>query len=123
MVWGFKKIRYASGRTRLFTQNNKQHPANRDGKKIGVMELETPPYIVDTMGLWIDVPRPTLELLYIKGFDPVAAIDSAQHAVMKLPLLAVVASAKDLKTACQGNAKQLDEDEDEKKKRPPRPAR
>ncbi|KXN90485.1 Putative ATP-dependent helicase HRQ1 [Leucoagaricus sp. SymC.cos] len=68
---------------------------------LDAIEIDTPPYVCDTTGLWIDVPRPILELLRSKRFNPAEAIHAAQHAFLnQFPL------SQDLRTECKAAEKE-----------------
>ncbi|KAF9452846.1 DEAD/H helicase [Macrolepiota fuliginosa MF-IS2] len=86
----------------------------RNGTILDSVEIDTPPYVSDTMGLWIDVPRPILELLRSKAFHLAGAIHAAQHAFLnQFPL------SEDLKTECKAAEKEYRVTESSRK----RPAR
>ncbi|KAF5358075.1 hypothetical protein D9756_001743 [Leucocoprinus leucothites] len=77
-------------------------------------EIDTPPYVCDTTGLWIDVPRAILQLLRSKRYNLAEAIHAAQHAFLnQFPLSA------DLKTECKAAEKEYRVTESSRK----RPAR
>lgn len=68
---------------------------------LDAVDLETPPYERDSTGMWVDVPKQTLELLFQKGRNPAEGIHSAQHAVLSLTPLYSLASALDIRTECK----------------------
>ncbi|KAI0781100.1 DEAD/H helicase [Trametes elegans] len=63
---------------------------------IDAVDLDTPPWQRETTGMWLDVPKPALDLMYASGINPAEAIHSAQHAFLNRFALAV-----DLKTECK----------------------
>ncbi|KAI0736617.1 P-loop containing nucleoside triphosphate hydrolase protein [Fomitopsis betulina] len=63
---------------------------------IDAVDLDTPPWERDSTGMWIDVPRPTLELMRNTGINAAEAIHAAEHAIMNR-----FALAADLKTECK----------------------
>ncbi|KAL7283261.1 hypothetical protein ACG7TL_002690 [Trametes sanguinea] len=63
---------------------------------IDAVDLDTPPWQRETMGMWLDVPKSALELMRASGMNPAEAIHSAQHAFLNRFALAV-----DLKTECK----------------------
>ncbi|KAI0831138.1 DEAD/H helicase [Trametes gibbosa] len=63
---------------------------------IDAVDLDTPPWQRETTGMWIDVPKPTLDLMRASGMNPAEAIHSAQHAFLNR-----FALAADLKTECK----------------------
>ncbi len=74
-------------------------------------EVDTPPYICDTTGLWIDVPRPILELLRSKRFNLAEAIHAAQHSFLNQFSL-----SEDLKTECKAAEKEYKVTESSRKR-------
>lgn len=48
------------------------------------------------MGMWLDVPKPVLELMRDSGLNPAEAIHAAQHAFLNR-----FALAADLRTECK----------------------
>ncbi|TFY60627.1 hypothetical protein EVJ58_g5017 [Rhodofomes roseus] len=63
---------------------------------IDAVDLDTPPYERESTGMWMDVPRPTLELMKNSGINAAEAIHAAEHAFMNR-----FALAADLKTECK----------------------
>jgi len=78
----------------------------RDNVILDAVDLETPPYERDSTGMWVDVPKHVLEMLFQKGRNPAAGIHSAQHAVLSLMPLYSMASASDIRTDCKSAAKE-----------------
>ncbi len=60
------------------------------------MDLDTPPWQRETTGMWLDVPKPALDLMHASGVNPAEAIHSAQHAFLNRFALSI-----DLKTECK----------------------
>ncbi|KAH9854069.1 DEAD/H helicase [Lenzites betulinus] len=63
---------------------------------IDAVDLDTPPWQRETTGMWLDVPKPALDLMRASGVNPAEAIHSAQHAFLNRFALAL-----DLKTECK----------------------
>jgi DEAD/DEAH box helicase domain-containing protein len=63
---------------------------------LDTVDLETLPWERETTGLWIDVPKPTLELMDNKGIKASEAIHAAQHAFLNCFVMGA-----DLKTECK----------------------
>ncbi|OJT01605.1 ATP-dependent helicase HRQ1 [Trametes pubescens] len=63
---------------------------------IDAVDLDTPPWQRETTGMWLDVPKPALDLMHASGVNPAEAIHSAQHAFLNRFALSI-----DLKTECK----------------------
>ncbi|KAH9930993.1 P-loop containing nucleoside triphosphate hydrolase protein [Fomitopsis serialis] len=63
---------------------------------IDAVDLDTPPWERTSTGMWMDVPRPTLDLMKNCGINAAEAIHAAEHAFMNQ-----FALAADLKTECK----------------------
>ncbi|KAI0637127.1 DEAD/H helicase [Trametes polyzona] len=63
---------------------------------IDAVDLDTPPWQRETTGMWLDVPKPALDLMRASGVNPAEAIHSAQHAFLNRFALAI-----DLRTECK----------------------
>ncbi|KAI0709033.1 P-loop containing nucleoside triphosphate hydrolase protein [Earliella scabrosa] len=63
---------------------------------IDAVDLDTPPWQRETTGLWLDVPKPILELMRDSGMNAAEAIHAAQHAILNR-----FALAADLRTECK----------------------
>ncbi|CAL1704265.1 unnamed protein product [Somion occarium] len=86
----------------------------RNNAIIESVDLDTPPWERETTGLWLDVPKPTLQLLQTHGINAAEAIHAACHAFLnRFPL------ANDLGTECKVAEKEYKATESQRK----RPAR
>ncbi|KAJ4488352.1 DEAD/H helicase [Lentinula aciculospora] len=81
---------------------------------LDVVDVESSPWIHETVGLWIDVPDFVLQLLRDKCIKPAAAIHSAEHAFLNRFTL-----ASDIRTECKAEEKEYLKKESRRK----RPAR
>ncbi|CAE6459000.1 unnamed protein product [Rhizoctonia solani] len=81
---------------------------------LDVVDIQTPPYERMTTGMWMDIPKPILQLLKDKGINPAEAIHAASHAVLNRTHL-----SNDLKTECKAPSKEYVQRETSRK----RPAR
>ncbi|KAL0947335.1 hypothetical protein HGRIS_013454 [Hohenbuehelia grisea] len=81
---------------------------------LDTVDLETEAYERESTGMWIDVPRPTLDILREKEINPAEAIHSAQHAFLNQ-----FAMAADVRTECKVPEKEYMAKESRRK----RPAR
>ncbi|PWY97459.1 P-loop containing nucleoside triphosphate hydrolase protein [Testicularia cyperi] len=81
-VWGYFKV-------------------DRRANILDAVEVDTPPYIRHTRGLWIDVPLWIIEAMTDKRINAAAAIHAAEHALLSLTPLFVVSIAGDVRTECK----------------------
>ncbi|KAH8108129.1 P-loop containing nucleoside triphosphate hydrolase protein [Cristinia sonorae] len=86
----------------------------RNNSIIDTVDMDTPPWERETIGFWLDVPKPTLELLKDTHINPAEAIHAAAHAMMNR-----FALARDLETECKVAEKEYRATESRRK----RPAR
>jgi hypothetical protein len=63
---------------------------------LDIVDLETDPWVRETTGMWFDVPKDILQLLFSKRIAAAAAIHSAEHAFLNR-----FALARDLLTECK----------------------
>ncbi|KAF4578591.1 hypothetical protein EYR36_000398 [Pleurotus pulmonarius] len=78
------------------------------------VDVETPPWERDSIGMWLDVPKSTLIIMQKADINAAEAIHSAQHAFLNQ-----FAMAADLKTECKAAEKEYKKAESSRK----RPAR
>ncbi|KAH9951273.1 DEAD/H helicase [Amylocystis lapponica] len=81
---------------------------------IDAVDLDTPPWERETTGMWMDVPKPILELMQNSGMNPAEAIHAAEHAFLNR-----FALATDLNTECKVPEKEYKASSSQRK----RPAR
>ncbi|KAJ3835906.1 DEAD/H helicase [Lentinula raphanica] len=82
------------GRVEVFCQH-------RHNVILDVVDVDSTPWIHETVGMWIDVPDFVLQLLRDKFIKPAAAIHSAEHAFLnRFPL------ASDIRTECKAEEKE-----------------
>ncbi|GAA98907.1 uncharacterized protein L969DRAFT_76721 [Mixia osmundae IAM 14324] len=86
---------------------------------LDVVDLDTPPFVRDTNGVWVDVPRSCLEILTEKNLHIAGAIHAAEHALMGLTPLFVMSVAGDIRTECKVPEKEF-LNKASKRKRPAR---
>ncbi|EKM55638.1 uncharacterized protein PHACADRAFT_256401 [Phanerochaete carnosa HHB-10118-sp] len=63
---------------------------------IDAVDVETPPYERESTGVWIDVPKLTLDMMRIHSIHPAEAIHAAEHAFLNR-----FALAPDMGTECK----------------------
>lgn len=66
------------------------------GTILDAVDLETPPFRRETLGIWVDVPKGIIQLMRAKGLNPAEGIHSAQHAILNRFSLAA-----ELRTECK----------------------
>jgi DEAD/DEAH box helicase domain-containing protein len=81
-VWGYFKV-------------------DRRANILDSVDVDCPPFIRDTKGLWIDVPLWIINALTEKTINAAAAIHAAEHALLSLTPMFVVSMAGDVKTECK----------------------
>ena len=86
----------------------------RNGAIIENVALDTPPWERQTTGMWLDVPKPTLQLLEAHNINAAEAIHAACHAFLNQ-----FALGKELGTECKAAEKEYKVSES-KRKRPAR---
>lgn len=110
-------IRILQNQVRRLVYVGCSHVADNLRRKAAIIEsvaLDTPPWERETTGMWLDVPKPTLQLLESHAINPAEAIHAASHAFLNQ-----FALAKDLGTECKVAEKEYKATES-KRKRPAR---
>lgn len=91
-------------------------------KKNNIMDavdVDNPPIVIFTKGMWIDIPKDALELLARKRIHCAASIHSAEHAILSLLPNFVMSSDGEVRTECKVALKENQASESNRK----RPAR
>ncbi|KAG9001135.1 hypothetical protein FRB90_011666 [Tulasnella sp. 427] len=91
----------------------------RNNSILDSVDLDTPPFERETVGMWIDVPASALDLLRRKALSPAEAIHAAEHTVLNMSPLYAFATDGDIKTECKIPEKEYAAKESNRK----RPAR
>ncbi|GAK65346.1 p-loop containing nucleoside triphosphate hydrolase protein [Moesziomyces antarcticus] len=81
-VWGYFKV-------------------DRRANILDAVEVDCPPFVRHTRGLWIDVPTWLVEAMTDKRINAAAAIHAAEHALLSLTPMFVVSVAGDVRTECK----------------------
>lgn len=81
-VWGYFKV-------------------DRRANILDAVEVDCPPFIRHTRGLWIDVPIWLVDAMSDKRINAAAAIHAAEHALLSLTPMFVVSVAGDVRTECK----------------------
>lgn len=86
---------------------------------IDAVETHNPPVLIDSKGMWVDIPKRALELIVAKNLNIAGGIHAAQHAVMGLLPRFIVAGVDEIQTECKAPEKEFAERQT-KRKRPAR---
>lgn len=86
---------------------------------LDAVEVDNPPIILHSKGMWLDVPKAALEILSSRRLNLAAAIHAAEHAVLSLMPTYVISMPGDVKTECKFAIKEFAKKESQRK----RPAR
>jgi DEAD/DEAH box helicase domain-containing protein len=73
---------------------------------IDAVDVDNPPVVIHTRGMWLDVPLKALEILSAKRYNIAASIHAAEHAVLSLFPNVVVTSPGDVRTECKAPQKE-----------------
>jgi DEAD/DEAH box helicase domain-containing protein len=73
---------------------------------IDAVEVDNPPVIINTRGMWLDVPLKALEILNNKRYNIAGSIHAAEHAVLSLLPIVVITSPGDVRTECKAPEKE-----------------
>ncbi|GAA6007572.1 hypothetical protein JCM11491_004211 [Sporobolomyces phaffii] len=74
---------------------------------LDTVDINTPPFVRTSHGLWIDVPKSALEILLLKNFHPAGSIHAAEHALMSLTPIVAMCAEGDVRTECKMPEKEL----------------
>lgn len=86
---------------------------------LDAVEVDNPPIVLNSKGLWLDVPRLALEILDSHRLNVAAAIHAAEHAILSLMPNFVVSMPGDVRTECKVAIKEFAK-KPTKRKRPAR---
>ncbi|KAM0747754.1 P-loop containing nucleoside triphosphate hydrolase protein [Meredithblackwellia eburnea MCA 4105] len=89
---------------------------------LDVVDISSPPFIRESHGTWIDVPKEALDALASKNLHEGASIHAAEHALMSLTPVVAMSMEGDVRTECKQPEKELSAAAlaGEGRKRPPR---
>jgi DEAD/DEAH box helicase domain-containing protein len=74
---------------------------------LDVVDVNTPPFIRDSHGVWLEVPKVALDILQFKNIHIAASIHAAAHALLSLTPLFVMTSAGEVRTECKAPEKEF----------------
>jgi DEAD/DEAH box helicase domain-containing protein len=86
---------------------------------LDAVQVDNPPIILFSKGMWLDVPKSALDILNEKRLNIAAAIHAAEHAVLSLMPNFVISMPGDVRTECKVALKEFAKKETSRK----RPAR
>ncbi|RYP38565.1 hypothetical protein DL767_002501 [Monosporascus sp. MG133] len=86
---------------------------------LDAVQVDNPPIIRHSKGMWLDVPKRALEILVERRLNVAGAIHGAEHAVMSLMPTFVISMPGDVRTECKVGLKEFAQRETQRK----RPAR
>lgn len=73
---------------------------------IDAVDVDNPPVILNTKGMWLDVPIRALEILEEKKYNVAGSIHAAEHAILSLLPNVVITSPGDVRTECKAPQKE-----------------
>ncbi|KAA8573290.1 hypothetical protein EYC84_003778 [Monilinia fructicola] len=86
---------------------------------LDAIQVDNPPIILYSKGMWLDVPKMALEILVERRLNIAGAIHAAEHAVLSLMPNFVISMPGDVRTECKIGIKEFAQRETSRK----RPAR
>ncbi|KAH7120935.1 hypothetical protein B0J11DRAFT_52479 [Dendryphion nanum] len=86
---------------------------------LDAVEVDNPPIILYSKGMWLDVPKSALDILNSRRLNIAAAIHAAEHAILSLMPNFVISMPGDVRTECKVAVKEFAKRETTRK----RPAR
>ncbi|KAF2762997.1 DEAD/DEAH box helicase-like protein [Pseudovirgaria hyperparasitica] len=86
---------------------------------LDAVEVDNPPIILFSKGMWLDVPKSALDILVDRRLNVAGAIHAAEHAVLSLMPNYVISMPGDVRTECKNAQKEFAKRESQRK----RPAR
>ena len=86
---------------------------------LDAVQVDNPPIIIFSKGMWLDVPKSALEILNSRRLNLAGAIHAAEHAILSLMPNFVISMPGDVKTECKVAIKEFAKKESQRK----RPAR
>lgn len=92
---------------------------DKKNRVLDAVQVDNPPVIRFSKGMWLDVPRKALEILQNRRLNAAASIHAAEHAVMSLLPTFVISMPGDVRTECKVPQKEFAQSETQRK----RPAR
>ncbi|KAI0843231.1 P-loop containing nucleoside triphosphate hydrolase protein [Hypoxylon sp. FL0890] len=92
---------------------------DRKRRILDAVQVDNPPIIRHSKGMWLDVPKRALEILVDRRLHVAGAIHAAEHAIISLMPNFVISMPGDVRTECKSGLKEFARKETSRK----RPAR
>lgn len=92
---------------------------DKKGRVLDAVQVDNPPVIRYSKGMWLDVPKIALEILEDRRLHIAAGIHAAEHALMSLLPTFVISQPEDVRTECKVALKEFAK-KDSQRKRPAR---
>ncbi|EGP88145.1 uncharacterized protein MYCGRDRAFT_40769 [Zymoseptoria tritici IPO323] len=92
---------------------------DKKNRILDAVQVDNPPIILHSKGLWLDVPKLAIEILQSRRLNLAAAIHAAEHAILSLMPNFVISLPGDVKTECKVAVKEFSKKASSRK----RPAR
>ncbi|KAF2098876.1 P-loop containing nucleoside triphosphate hydrolase protein [Rhizodiscina lignyota] len=92
---------------------------DRKGRILDAVQVDNPPIVLFSKGMWLDVPKSALEILNGRRLNVAGAIHAAEHAILSLMPNFVISMPGDVRTECKNALKEFAKKETSRK----RPAR
>ncbi|KAI5466566.1 hypothetical protein BGZ63DRAFT_345598 [Mariannaea sp. PMI_226] len=92
---------------------------DKKGRVLDAVQVDNPPVIRFSKGMWLDVPKKAIDILQNRGLHVAAGIHAAEHAIMSLLPTFVISMPGDVRTECKVAKKEFSQQET-KRKRPAR---
>lgn len=80
---------------------------DRRNNILDAVDIDTPPYVRETHGFWLDVSSTCIDILNLKKIHVAASIHAAEHALLSLTPMFVMSVAGDVKTECKPPEKEF----------------
>ena len=74
---------------------------------LDAVQVENPPIIIYSKGMWLDVPKSALDILNSKRLNVAGAIHAAEHAILSLMPQFVISMPGDVRTECKNALKEF----------------
>ncbi|KAG5366439.1 ATP-dependent helicase HRQ1 [Yarrowia sp. B02] len=71
------------------------------------VEVDHPPFVINTKGFWIDIPQTSMKLIEAKKLSLAGAIHAAEHALINFFPRYVVCGPGDVRTECKAPEKEF----------------
>ncbi|ANZ74121.1 BA75_00074T0 [Komagataella pastoris] len=80
---------------------------NKIGEIIDAVEVNNPPIIIKSKGIWIDIPSSALDFVKMKHLNIAGGIHAAQHAIMNILPLFILSGVDEIQTECKAPEKEF----------------